>query len=192
MNSRFWMIGLLVIMAIICSAALALVNIQTAPIISRNEEISYKSTVLDVFGVPFDRENSDSVLSTYNSRIAEREVEGLTLFDEKESGATAVSISGGGFQGPISLVVAIDGTKITGLKVVSQSETPGLGARITEETFQNSFKGKEVGNGIKMTKSGNAGPSEFDGITGATETSKALDKILNKGLSRYFAIAGKR
>ncbi|MBN1291674.1 MAG: RnfABCDGE type electron transport complex subunit G [Candidatus Latescibacteria bacterium] len=191
MNSRYWMIGLLVIMAIICSAALALVNIKTSPIISKNEEISYKSTVLDVFGVPYDRENSDSVISTYDARITERKDEGLTLFDEKESGATAIYISGGGFQGPISLVVALDGSTITGLKIVSQSETPGLGARITEEEFQNSFKGKVVPKGISMTKSGNAGPGEFDGITGATETSKALVKILNKGLTQYFEISGK-
>ncbi len=37
-----------------------------------------------------------------------------------------------------------------------------------------------------MTKSGNAGINEFDAITGATETSRALVRILNRGFSRYF------
>lgn len=191
MNNRVWMIGLLVIMAIICSTSLALVNFKTSPIIERNRKITSMRTVLDVFGISYDIENSDSIIETYKQRIAERDVEGLKLFDEKESGATAVSLSGSGFQGSISLVVALDGETISGFKVVSQSETPGLGARITEQEFQDSFIGKEVSEGLTMTKSGNAGLQEFDAITGATETSKALEKIFRRGFEHYFEVVGK-
>ncbi len=186
MNSRAWMIGLLVIMAVICSSSLSFVNIKTAPIIQKNEEIKYMSTVLDVFDITFDRNNSDEIIAIIRERIEEREEQGLTLFFEKVKGATAVSFSGNGFQGPISLVVALDGFAITGFKLVSQVETPGLGARITEEEFQNSFIGKKVSDGISMTKSGSAGPGEFDAITGATETSRALERILTRGFKRYF------
>ena len=73
--------------------------------------------------------------------------------------------------------------------MVSQVETPGLGARITEDAFQDAFIGKEVGGGIAMSKSGDAGPGEFDAITGATETSRALEKILSAGFKRYFSSA---
>ena len=186
MNSRAWMIGLLVIMGIVCSTALALVNIKTSPIISRNEEITYKSTVLDVFGIPYDSEDSESIIPMFEQDIEERVEQELTLFRNKNTGATAVSFSGSGFQGPISLVVALEGTTISGFKVVSQVETPGIGARITEAEFQRSFVGKEVTDGITMTKSGSAGQREFDAITGATETSRALEKILNRGFGRYF------
>ncbi|MBT4485377.1 MAG: RnfABCDGE type electron transport complex subunit G [Candidatus Latescibacteria bacterium] len=186
MNSRAWMIGLLVIMAVICSSSLSFVNIKTAPIIQKNEEIKYMSTVLDVFGITFDRDNSDEIYDIFKKRIEEREEQGLTLFSETTSSATAVSFSGNGFQGAISLVVALDGETITGFKVVSQVETPGLGARITEEEFQRSFIGKRVSEGISMSRSGNAGPGEFDAITGATETSRALERILTRGLGRYF------
>ena len=186
MNNRFWMIGLLIIMAVVCSSALALVNIKIAPIIQRNNEITYMRTVLDVFGIMYDTENSDSIISTYAQKIEERDIDGLRLFIDKESGRTATSISGSGFQGPIILIVALEDDMISGFKVVSQVETPGLGSRITEESFQKSFIGKRVSNGIAMTKSGNAGISEFDAITGATETSRALVRILNRGFSLYF------
>ena len=182
------MIGLLVIMAVICSSALSFVNIKTAPVIRKNEEIKYMSTVLDVFGITIDRDNSDEIIVIFGEHIEEREEQGLSLFFEKVSGATAVSFIGNGFQGPISLVVALDGETITGFKVVSQEETPGLGARITEEEFQNSFIGKKVSEGISMAKSGSAGPGEFDAITGATETSRALERILTRGFKHYFQV----
>ncbi|MCE5251744.1 RnfABCDGE type electron transport complex subunit G [bacterium] len=191
MNSRAWMIGLLVIMAVICSTALAVVNIKIAPVIERNRQITSMRTVLDVFGVPYDMLDENSIISTYNERIKERKAGELTLFDEQTTHATAVSFEGSGFQGHISLVVALDGETITGFKVVSQEETPGLGSRISEDSFQRSFIGKKVSKGIALSKSGNAGPGEFDAITGATETSKALVKILNKGFQEYFELLKK-
>ena len=188
MNNRYWMVGLLIIMAIVCSSALALVNIKFSPIIQRNNEIKYMSTVLDVFGISYDVADSDSIISIYTQAVEEHDVKGLRLFIDKSSGRSATSISGNGFQGQITLIVALDDGMISGFKVVSQVETPGLGSRITEESFQKSFIGKRVSNGIKMTKLNDAGISEFDAITGATETSKALERILNNGFSRYFEI----
>jgi len=191
MNSRTWMIGLLLILSLICSTALALVNYKIAPIIKRNKEIAYMRTVLDVFGLPYDTKDSNSIESKYKNSIEVHEEQGLTMFTERESGAVAVSMEGSGFQAHIQLVVAIDKNAIKGFKVVSQAETPGLGGRIAEESFQKQFIGKQIANGIRMTKSGNAGPDEFDAITGATETSKAIVKIINNGLSRYFAVMKK-
>ena len=60
--------------------------------------------------------------------------------------------------------------------------------KITEQEIQDSFIGKQVSEGLAMTKSGNAGPRQFDAITGATETSKALEKILKRGFERYFQV----
>jgi len=107
------------------------------------------------------------------------------FFIDKKSGRSAISLNGNGFQGSTTLIVELEGDVISGFKIVSQVETPGLGERITEESFQKSFIGKRFSDGIKMTKSGSAGISEFDAITGATETSRALERILNRGLARY-------
>lgn len=191
MNSRPWMIGLLLIMALICSTALALIDMQTSPIIQRQQELAYMSTVLDVFKISYNAENPDDIIQTFRDRIVEDTIKGVDIFRDSGTGAIALPMGGGGFQGPIELVVALDGDTVTGFKIIKQDETPGLGARITEEDFQASFEGKKVENGITMTKSGNAGPQEFDAITGATETSKALTRILNDGFKKYFeAIKG--
>jgi RnfABCDGE-type electron transport complex G subunit len=192
MNSRVWMIGILLILAVICSTALALVDIKIAPVIEKNNQIKYMKSVLDVFGVSYDALNQDSVISTYKESIEEKDIEGLKIFSEKKSGQTAISCTGGGFQAQITLLVALKDNSITGFKVLDQTETPGLGARITEENFQKSFIGKRVDNGIKLVKTGNAGETEFDAITGATETSKAVQRILNNGFSKYFELMKKQ
>ena len=188
MNNRFWMIGILVIMAVVCSSALALVNIKIGPIIQKNNEINYKRTVIDVFDASYNADDGDDILSVYDKTVEERETDGLFIFTDRSTGRVATSISGSGFQGAITVIVALEGDTISGFKVVSEVETPGLGARIKEEPFQRSFIGKQVGDGIRMTKSGTAGISEFDAITGATETSRALERLLNRGFERYFAI----
>ncbi len=178
--------GMLLILSIICSAALALVNIKTSPIIQQNAEIQRMGIVLDAFNIKYDPKNSEEITAAYKNRVTESEENGIKQFREKESGATAISLFGSGFQSSITVVVALKGDEITGFKVVSQNETPGLGARISENTFQNQFIGKKVSKGIKFVKSGKAGPNEFDALTGATETSRALALILNTGFSSYY------
>lgn len=192
MNSRAWMIGILLILAVICSTALAMVDIKIAPVIEKNNQIKYMKSVLDVFSISYDSKNQDSVISIYSESIEEKDIEGLKLFSDKKSGQKAISCSGGGFQAQITLLVALKDNTITGFKVLDQVETPGLGARIMEDGFQKSFIGKKVDNGIKYVTNGKAGENEFDAITGATETSKALQRILNKGFAKYFELMKKQ
>jgi len=187
MNSKSWIIGMLLILSVICSASLALVNIKTSPIIRKNAEIQRMGIVLDAFHIKYNKNNTEEVINTYKNRVTESEERGLKLFKEKESGATAISLSGSGFQSTITVVVALKEDTITGFKVVSQNETPGLGARIVEDVFQNQFIGKKVDQGITFVKNAKAGQNQFDAITGATESSKALVKILNSGFTAYFS-----
>lgn len=87
MNNRFWMIGLLIIMAVVCSTALALVNVKIAPIIQKNNEIKYMSTVLDVFGIPYDSKTATPLYQRTNRRLrnVKRTVSGFSQI--KKAGA---------------------------------------------------------------------------------------------------------
>ncbi|MHB9029819.1 MAG: FMN-binding protein [Candidatus Latescibacterota bacterium] len=190
-ESKLWMMSLLAILAVVCSAALGYVNIKIDPVIKQNERVHYKRIILNLFAVTYDPLNPAAIEETYTKRIEESAVNGIPAYTEKQSGRKAVSLSGNGFQGPIQVLVALDGGTVTAFRVVSQVETPGLGSRITEEGFQKSFEGKTVDRGIKLVKGGNAGKSEFDAITGATETSRALERLLNAGLAKYFDAASK-
>lgn len=87
-----------------------------------------------------------------------------------------------GYGGEISFAIGVktDGT-MTGLSVLSHSETAGLGANCTTESFQSQFKGV-TGPEIAYSKTGASADNEIDAISGATITTKALTKAINAGL----------
>ncbi|MPW24835.1 RnfABCDGE type electron transport complex subunit G [Alkalibaculum sp. M08DMB] len=80
-----------------------------------------------------------------------------------------------GYGGEISVLVGIsvDGI-VTGMKVVSHAETPGLGANATNDSFQNQFNDKSTEQPLSVISGGSPGDSEIEAITGATITSKAI------------------
>ena len=93
----------------------------------------------------------------------------------------AVMVSSGGYGGDISLVVGVDNElKVTGVDIVSHSETPGLGAKCKTDDFRNQFIGKTID--IKVTKNG-AKDNEIDAITSATITSNAVTNGVNSAIS---------
>lgn len=110
-----------------------------------------------------------------------------------------VSTVGKGLWGEISSYVAIadDGKTIVGTIFNHKSETPGLGAEITSESFQNSFKEKRLFDASGNFKSVNV--SKFavnqgdkdelqyhvDAITGATITSKGVDEMFYECIELY-------
>jgi electron transport complex protein RnfG len=119
---------------------------------------------------------------------------GLTLYVGKDESdqpvAIAVEAVGSGFQGKISIMVGLtmDFKKITGIKILEQIETPGLGTKIVVDPsnkedpfwFPNQFKKLEtqpsigVVKNVKPTK-----PHDIQAITGATISSQAVVNILN-------------
>lgn len=93
-----------------------------------------------------------------------------------------IKTSTGGYAGPVEVVtgVSADGG-ITGMKVVKNTETPGLGTLAAEEPFQAQFAGKSVETELEVVKSG-AGDSQIQALTGATITSKAVTKGVNSAV----------
>lgn len=87
-----------------------------------------------------------------------------------------------GYGGDISFTigVGIDGV-MTGMSVLSHSETAGLGANCTTEEFQQQFVGLK-GTEIAYSKTGKSAENEIDAISGATITTKAITNAINAGL----------
>ena len=73
-----------------------------------------------------------------------------------------------GYSSVIETMVGMkkDGT-ITGIRVLSQSETPGLGAKITEPDFIKQFVNRDI-NALELSK------NNIHAVTGATISSRAL------------------
>ncbi len=86
-----------------------------------------------------------------------------------------------GYGGEISMIVGIGmDRKVTGVDIVSMSETPGLGARATEDEFRSQYIGKS--GQISVKKSGTPNENEISAISGATITSKAVTDGINAAL----------
>lgn len=108
--------------------------------------------------------------------------EGLEFTEEKEYVAVYDSnknllgriyhIIQAGYGGPIVIKVGFDTEgKVKGVRILEQTETPGLGAKITEKKFLDQFAGKS-GNELYLKKYNKEG--KIDAITGATISSKAV------------------
>ena len=105
--------------------------------------------------------------------------------------AYALPIEGQGFWAPIKGVIGLkdDRRTITGIAFYEQNETPGLGAQITTVAFTSQFQGKILAQGDKPLNirppGAPLGDSDVDAVTGATQTSTRLEKILNNALTEW-------
>jgi Na+-transporting NADH:ubiquinone oxidoreductase subunit C len=94
-------------------------------------------------------------------------------------------VNGSGYGGMIYAYLALerDFNTISSLAIIEHSETPGLGARITDDSWQALWQGKQIVNdvgelSIAVVQSGADGPFEVDGISGATRSSRGITNML--------------
>ncbi len=170
-----------------------------------------KSMVVDINGneVTTDEKGNPIVAEKVNiqknSKLdAKDRVYPVFMFSSGSEGVDAYIFPtfGSGLWDWISSYVAFgpDLNTVKGIAFDHKSETPGLGARITEENVQNRYVGKEIYNdqgelvSITMVKGeGNTGLSEHqvDGMSGATMTAKGVNAMLEKYLECYSAFIEK-
>lgn len=168
---------LAVTLALICGIAagsLAWVYSVTKPVIDRRAVEEFNASLRAV--VP-EAQQFDKV-----------ELNGKTYYkalkDGKVIGAAAVAEARGYGSQPIVLTVGVDASgKLIGVKVLSHSETPGLGARIETAAFQQQFLGKTANDPLSVGKDINA-------LSGATISSKAFASAVKGALSELQKVLG--
>lgn len=112
--------------------------------------------------------------------------------------AYIVPVFGNGLWDRIWGFVALEPDLVTvrGVRFDHKGETPGLGARITDEGVQDRYVGKKIYNdigeleSIEMVKSETNDPSMYDdyhvdGMSGATLTAKGVNNMLEKYFTYY-------
>lgn len=86
-----------------------------------------------------------------------------------------------GYGGEIEMAVGMNkDLEITGLSIISNSETAGLGANCTKEAWRSQFAGKTFQ--ITYSKTGATGDKEIDAISSSTFTTKAVVWGVNAAL----------
>ncbi len=168
--------------------------------IERNQTIKLQQIILQVLQIPAEEHMTEDDLSRlFTGRVKEIDVEDRILYiGYEEDGQTirgyALPVGGPGFWGPIQGMVGIspDATRILGIAFIKHSETPGLGGRITESWFTDQFKDLPLHpihgdqNIFYLKPEGTAQASnELDAITGATNTSSAIEAFLNREMDFF-------
>ena len=157
------------IMVIIVAFLLAFVAQVLGPTQKANEDNDKKSQILAALGI--EKGSDYDVEGKYNELVKADPIYGKTVAEKQDNGGFAVAnkdmsesnrpfyvaevdgqtkyvvpMTGAGLWGGIWGYVALDDDceTVYGTYFSHESETAGLGARITEKWFQDSFKGKKV------------------------------------------------
>lgn len=92
-----------------------------------------------------------------------------------------------GYGGPIELIVGISNEgRVMDIKILSHSETPGLGAKAVEKPFAGQFKDKLIEK-LFVTKTPAEAEDQIQAISGATITSSAVVAGVNEALAYWKA-----
>ena len=96
-----------------------------------------------------------------------------------------IEVTPSGFGGTIDMVVGVglDGA-VTGVSIINMSETSGLGANASKDSFRNQYVGKT--GELAVSKDG----GEIDALTGATITSRAVTTGVNTAIRVAAAMMG--
>ena len=88
-----------------------------------------------------------------------------------------------GYGGKIKLMVGITAEgSLHGIYVLDQKETPGLGAKIKTDKFQDGLRGRPIRDTTwKVTKDG----GEIEAITAATISSRAVCEAIRAAIERF-------
>jgi Na+-transporting NADH:ubiquinone oxidoreductase subunit C len=168
--------------------------------IETNQRVKLQRIILRVLDIPVaDKASDKDLVKVFDARVKSIEVQGKDMYvsyeeDGKTISGYAFPVGGPGFWGPIYGMVAVDpkASKILGLAFYRHSETPGLGARMTEDWFTNQFIElplypiEDNKNIFYLRPAGTKKASnELDAITGATGTSRGIEAFLNGELDHF-------
>ena len=148
---------------------LAFVNYLTADTIAEHTAEAARSAMTQVLAA-----DNYTELPVSDAQAAT----GVTAAWSAGDAGTVVRLTTNGFGGAIDLMVGVDNeNKVTGVAIISHSETASLGANCTREDFRAQFAGKT--GELAVSKDG----GDIDALTGATVTSRAVTRAVNAALA---------
>lgn len=100
-----------------------------------------------------------------------------------------VQVTANGSQGEIQMMVGVDlDNRVTGVSVIKHSETPNIGTKVVaDQSVLDRFTGMSHEGGSEITV--NSGSNRFDGVSGATVSSKGVTAGVNAALAAAFDAA---
>lgn len=165
----------LIIVCGVSSLLIAYINDVTLPVITQQKEAAIQSGYSEVF--PEATEYVEAEYVGDNNTITS-----LVLAKKQGQDAGVIyTVAPGGYNGAVETLVAFDITskKITGIKILAQAETAGLGANCSQPWFAARFADKPAEQELVVVKTEPAADQEIQAITAATITSTAVTDGIN-------------
>jgi len=180
---------LLAAFAIICTAAVATVNVLTKPVIAKQEQLALLKTINQL--IPAEAYDNDIFASCFIINDDELLGKGQTqqVFVAKKSNKPVALMletsTFRGYAGEIKLAIGIlaDG-KVAGVRAIRHTETPGLGDKIqtNKSDWIYSFDGKHYQKSQDARWEVKKNGGDIDAFTGATITPRAVTLAVKDAL----------
>ena len=122
----------------------------------------------------------------------QKDLQGVQSVSEARAGGGTlgyvVQVTAGGSQGEIQMMVGVDmENRVTGVSVIKHSETPNIGTKVVaDQSVLDRFIGMDHSYGEITVKSGT---NRFDGVSGATVSSRGVAAGVNVALTAAFEAA---
>ena len=213
MKDKLFTIFYMALVAAFFTACVAMVHSATRERVRLNQQLAEQRVILHVLQIQMP-ENAplERFSEVYDQRITETDImietqaRQVPVLEARSADGKligyAFQVVGRGFWDMLRGYMAVgpELTTIRGLAFYEQSETPGLGAEITEPWFEQQFRDKQIpdagareGALIRLVRpGGEKRPGDADAVTGATETSKRVEDIVNTTLESFLKTMRKR
>lgn len=198
-ETKFYTITFSFVITFVFVLLLALLNASTIKKVQDNERLFKIRAILKAFEIEYN--NDQKALLIFEKYVKIKKSNDIDLYYTDSGTKTLYGIvfNGSGLWSNISGFLAVDENfeRIIGIEFISQAETPGLGGRIEEDWFKKQFRFERLHDGSIKMRIGGRGDFDpengvVDAITGATSTSKAVEKIINEHLAILRNLLGVR
>ena len=167
----------LMIVCIIVTLALTLTYQVTGPVIAANAKANADAARARV--LPAGEGGYSPVVCALSEGI-------LEVYAADNGSGYVITAKDKGFGGEIVVMAGFGADrKIQGIKVLEHTETPGLGSVAMSDAHLSQFLGKE-----KITNTNENDADYIDAVTGATISSNAIFRAVNKALEQYAELGG--
>ena len=190
-NSNFAQAWLILVLALIFGSALAAVQVNLSGVIATNKlnetleripeliwgtakaaKLVSENAAVDITpGTVMIKKDHNTVYYSLFRVIHESKLVGWVI-----------KAGGQGYADKIEILIGLDPGEniITGLFVLEQKETPGLGNKIIFPEWRNQFIQKKTSMPLVVAKGNTQAPNAIDAVTGATISSRSVTGIVNR------------
>lgn len=175
----------LLIVAGFAGFAISYVNGITDPIIDNQMEQNKLASFAEVYPGADDVKDESSA---YIDQTTDPLITSVNIAYKDGSPAGVIySVTPNGYGGKIEILAGFDieTKKVTAIKILAHTETPGLGAKAPESFFVDRFKDKDATIPLEVVKQEPADGNKILAITASTITSKAVVSGVNAAREHF-------